>query len=183
MATSDIEKVLTVFRGIASRDAELTTKYMNPGKYTQHNPRAADGVQGLKEYVGQFPGENHHLKVVRPIRTDPTFSLRRRDSYSVRVSSLTSSDLRTAGLSSTGHFRQRQPLPMKAGTLRPTGQLRQDSLRTQRRTSRLSENTTRPFTSLGVTVRSRNTFQEIIASATNPASAMESRHSNVTCQN
>jgi hypothetical protein len=35
MATSDIEKVLTVFRAIASRDAELTTKYMNPGKYTQ----------------------------------------------------------------------------------------------------------------------------------------------------
>jgi predicted SnoaL-like aldol condensation-catalyzing enzyme len=71
MATNDIEKVLTVFRGIASRDAELTTKYMNPGQYTQHNPNAADGVQGLKEYVGQFPCENHHLKVVRAFQDGP----------------------------------------------------------------------------------------------------------------
>jgi hypothetical protein len=31
MATNNIEKALTVFRGIASRDPDLTTKYMNPG--------------------------------------------------------------------------------------------------------------------------------------------------------
>jgi predicted SnoaL-like aldol condensation-catalyzing enzyme len=62
VATSDIEKALTVFRGIASRDPELTIQYMNPTKYTQHNPHAADGVKGLKEYVSQLPRENHHLR-------------------------------------------------------------------------------------------------------------------------
>jgi predicted SnoaL-like aldol condensation-catalyzing enzyme len=65
MSTSNIEKVLTVFRGIASRDPDLTTRYMNPKKYTQHNPHAADGVEGLREYVSQFPPENHHLAMVR----------------------------------------------------------------------------------------------------------------------
>jgi predicted SnoaL-like aldol condensation-catalyzing enzyme len=62
---SNIEKVLTVFRGIESRDPDLTTKYMNPEKYKQHNPHVADGVEGLREYIRQFPRENHHLKVVR----------------------------------------------------------------------------------------------------------------------
>jgi predicted SnoaL-like aldol condensation-catalyzing enzyme len=71
MSTSEIEKVLTIFRGIASRDAELTTKYMNPEKYIQHNPHAADGVEGLKEYVRQFPLENHHLKVLRAFQDGP----------------------------------------------------------------------------------------------------------------
>jgi len=65
MSTSYIEKALTVFRGIASRDPELAARYMNPGKYLQHNPHAADGVEGLKTYVRQLPAENYHLKVVR----------------------------------------------------------------------------------------------------------------------
>jgi predicted SnoaL-like aldol condensation-catalyzing enzyme len=65
VSTSNIEKVLTVFRGIGSRDPGLTTRYMNPKKYTQHNPHAADGVEGLREYVSQFPPENHQLAMVR----------------------------------------------------------------------------------------------------------------------
>ena len=65
MLTSEIEKVLTVFRGIAGRDAELAANYMNPAKYMEHNPHAADGVQGLKEYIAQLPRENHHLELVR----------------------------------------------------------------------------------------------------------------------
>jgi len=65
MSMSEIEKVLTVLRGIGARDAYLVTKYMNPEKYVQHNPHAADGVDGLKEYISQLPRENHHLKVVR----------------------------------------------------------------------------------------------------------------------
>ena len=48
MATSNIEKVLTVFRGLASRDPDLTAKYINPEKYIEHNPHAGDGVEGLK---------------------------------------------------------------------------------------------------------------------------------------
>jgi predicted SnoaL-like aldol condensation-catalyzing enzyme len=51
MATSNIEKVLTVFQGIAAKDADLATKHMNPKKYLQHDPHAADGVDGLKDYI------------------------------------------------------------------------------------------------------------------------------------
>jgi hypothetical protein len=61
MATSNIEKVLTVVRGTASRDPGLTTKYVNPENYTEHNPDAAVGVEGLRDYIRQFPKENHHL--------------------------------------------------------------------------------------------------------------------------
>jgi predicted SnoaL-like aldol condensation-catalyzing enzyme len=65
MLTGEIEKVWTVFRGTGARDAHVATKYMNPRKYTQHNPHVADGVDGVKEYISQWPRENHHSKVVR----------------------------------------------------------------------------------------------------------------------
>jgi len=71
MANSDIEKVLTVLRGIGDRDADLATMYMNPKKYIQHNPQAADGVDGLRGYIGRFPRENHRLKVVRAFQDGP----------------------------------------------------------------------------------------------------------------
>ena len=71
MAKSDIEKVSTVFQGIGARDADLATKYMNPEKYIQHNPRAADGVEGLRQYISQFPPENHYLKVTRAFQDGP----------------------------------------------------------------------------------------------------------------
>jgi predicted SnoaL-like aldol condensation-catalyzing enzyme len=68
---NNIEKVLSVFRGIESRDPDLTTKYMNPAEYKQHNPHAADGVEGLTEYIRHLPKENHHLKVVRAFQDGP----------------------------------------------------------------------------------------------------------------
>ncbi len=71
MATTDIEKVLTVFEGIAHRDADLATKYMNPTKYIQHNPYVADGIAELKDYIHSFPSQNHHLKVIRAFQDGP----------------------------------------------------------------------------------------------------------------
>lgn len=64
MATSNIEKALTVFEGVKTKDAALATKHVHPDKYAEHNPHAADGVEGLEEYVGRLPRESH-LKVVR----------------------------------------------------------------------------------------------------------------------
>jgi predicted SnoaL-like aldol condensation-catalyzing enzyme/uncharacterized protein YndB with AHSA1/START domain len=64
MATSHIEKVLTVFRGLAGRDPDLAAKYINPEKYIEHNPHVGDGVEGLKAYVRSLPNDNH-LRVVR----------------------------------------------------------------------------------------------------------------------
>ena len=95
MPKSDIEKVLTVFQGIGDRDGDLATKYMNPKKYMQHNPHAADGVDGLREYIGQCPKENHHLTVVRAFQDGPYVFTQEEGLTSERTSSLTFSDLKT----------------------------------------------------------------------------------------
>ena len=64
MATSQMVKVLTVFRGLSSRDPDLAAKYVHPEKYIEHNPQAGDGVAGLKACIRSFPTDNH-LRVVR----------------------------------------------------------------------------------------------------------------------
>ncbi len=71
MAKSDIEKVLTMFQGIDARDANLATRYINPEKYIEHNPRSADGVEGFREYLNQVSKENHHFKPVRTFQDGP----------------------------------------------------------------------------------------------------------------
>lgn len=71
VSKTDIEKVLTVFQGIADRDADLATKYMHPEKFNQHNPHAADGVAGLREFLSHLPPDNHSLKVVRAFQDGP----------------------------------------------------------------------------------------------------------------
>jgi predicted SnoaL-like aldol condensation-catalyzing enzyme len=71
MATSDIEKVLTVFQGIEARDADLATKYIHPTKYKQHNPRVADGIAGVKEWISQLSPEKSPLKTIRAFQDGP----------------------------------------------------------------------------------------------------------------
>ena len=66
MAASNVEKVLTVFRGIANRDPELTTQYV----HTEHSSRVADGIAGLRDYVGGLAREDR-LKVVRTFEDAP----------------------------------------------------------------------------------------------------------------
>lgn len=70
MATSNIEKALTFLKGTGVRNPDLATKYIHPTKYTEHNPFAADGIEGLKEYISGFPSHNHHLKVIRAFQDD-----------------------------------------------------------------------------------------------------------------
>jgi predicted SnoaL-like aldol condensation-catalyzing enzyme len=71
MSTGEIEKASAVVRGIGARDADLSTKYVNPKKYIRHNPRVADGVAGLKEFISQLPNKNHHSEVVRAFQDGP----------------------------------------------------------------------------------------------------------------
>jgi predicted SnoaL-like aldol condensation-catalyzing enzyme len=71
MLTTDIEKVVSALRGFACRDAELTTRHVNPSNFIQHNPFVADGVEGLKDEIRQLPRENHHLEVVRAFQDGP----------------------------------------------------------------------------------------------------------------
>jgi predicted SnoaL-like aldol condensation-catalyzing enzyme len=56
---------VTVIQGIGSGNADLATRHINPDKYVEHNPRSADGVDGLREYIYRLSKEVHHLKVVR----------------------------------------------------------------------------------------------------------------------
>jgi predicted SnoaL-like aldol condensation-catalyzing enzyme len=71
LATSDIEKVLTMLQGVGSGATDLATQHISPEKYVEHNPRSADGVDGLKEYISQVSKENHHFKAVRAFQDGP----------------------------------------------------------------------------------------------------------------
>ncbi len=65
MASSEIEKTFSLLQGFGSGDADLVSRHIDPTKYKEHNPYSADGVDGLKKYVGQLAKEDHHLNVVR----------------------------------------------------------------------------------------------------------------------
>ena len=71
MANTQIEKVLAVFEGISNKDADLATRYLDPDRFLQHNPRAANGVEGLKQFIARFPREQLHITVVRAIEDGP----------------------------------------------------------------------------------------------------------------
>jgi predicted SnoaL-like aldol condensation-catalyzing enzyme len=65
MAKSDIEKVLTVFAGISAGDVSLATRYVDHKQFVQHNPYAADGVEGLTQFITQSPRDQLQLTMVR----------------------------------------------------------------------------------------------------------------------
>ena len=67
MEPSQIEKVLAVFQGISDKDEILATRYLDSDRFLQHNPRAADGVEGLKQFIARFPREQLHIDVVRTL--------------------------------------------------------------------------------------------------------------------
>ena len=68
MASTEIEKVLAVFEGISTKDADLATRYIDNKRFMQHNPRAADGVEGLRQFISRFPREQLHMTVVRALQ-------------------------------------------------------------------------------------------------------------------
>ena len=65
MATTKIDKVLATFQGISAGDPDLATRYLNPERFLQHNPRAADGVEGLRQFIRHSSRETLQLTVVR----------------------------------------------------------------------------------------------------------------------
>ena len=68
---TNIDKVQATFQGISAGDPELATSYINPERFLQHNPRAADGVEGLKQYIGHVSRETLSLTVVRAFEDGP----------------------------------------------------------------------------------------------------------------
>jgi hypothetical protein len=75
MATSDLKRVLTVFRGIGDRDPELAIKRMHPTKHTQHNPHACGGIDRVKEWIAQLPREKCPPETIRAFQDGSTSSL------------------------------------------------------------------------------------------------------------
>ena len=67
MAKSNLEKVLIVLSGISAGDVGLATQYISPDHFVQHNPYAADGVEGLKQFIRHATREQLQLTVVRVI--------------------------------------------------------------------------------------------------------------------
>jgi len=67
MTTSNIDKALTVLRGMESRDKSLAVKYIHPTKYTEHNPQASDGIEGLKDWIDRLQPQKLHLQTVRAL--------------------------------------------------------------------------------------------------------------------
>jgi predicted SnoaL-like aldol condensation-catalyzing enzyme len=110
MAPSDIEKVVAVFRGIGDRDPDLAIKPMYPTKYTQHNPHASHGIDGVKEWIAQLRRENN------PLEGDVLGQKVFFDIFRFEDGRIVEHRV----------FSTEAPLPMRVGILRRTGQLRQD---------------------------------------------------------
>ena len=68
---NDIEKATTFFEGVNRRDPTLATRYVDPRRYVEHNPRVADGVEGLRRYVEEIASDHAELKVIRAYQDGP----------------------------------------------------------------------------------------------------------------
>ena len=71
MAKSDVEKVSAVFVGISAGDIDLATQYINHKLFLQYNPYAADGVEGLAQFIRQSPRDQLQLTVIRALQDGP----------------------------------------------------------------------------------------------------------------
>jgi predicted SnoaL-like aldol condensation-catalyzing enzyme len=71
MAQSDIEKVLAVFAGISAGDVDTATRYIDHRRFLQHNPYAADGVEGLTQFIRESPRDQLKLTVTRAFQDGP----------------------------------------------------------------------------------------------------------------
>ena len=67
MVSSATQKALDVFAGISAGDPDLATKHIDSERFVQHNPYAADGVDGLRRFIAQSPREQLRLSVVRAL--------------------------------------------------------------------------------------------------------------------
>ena len=55
MEPSDVDKALATLRGVRERDPDLASRHVHPRRYREHNPDAANGLPGLREWVSGLP--------------------------------------------------------------------------------------------------------------------------------
>ncbi len=65
METTNLKKVLAVFEGISTGDVDLATRYISQDSFVQHNPRAADGIEGLKQFIDSSSREDLQVSLLR----------------------------------------------------------------------------------------------------------------------
>jgi len=70
ISPSNIDKALTMFRGIDNRDSALATRYIDPDSFVNHNPRAYDGLKGVQGFIGHLPPQSS-AKVLRAFQDGP----------------------------------------------------------------------------------------------------------------
>jgi len=64
MAGDLIAKASSFIRGLASRDPDLASRYIDSQRYVEHNPLVPEGAIGLKDHVARLPNEGR-LEVIR----------------------------------------------------------------------------------------------------------------------
>ena len=68
---TNTEKVEALFAGINAGDVEGATQYIDPVRFVQHNPLAANGVQGIEELIHESSGDQLQWDVVRTLHDGP----------------------------------------------------------------------------------------------------------------
>jgi predicted SnoaL-like aldol condensation-catalyzing enzyme len=64
MEIGGIERATAFLRAVASKNPDLATTYIDPDRYVEHNPLAADGAFGLIEYIEHLR-QGSDLEVLR----------------------------------------------------------------------------------------------------------------------
>jgi predicted SnoaL-like aldol condensation-catalyzing enzyme len=64
MEIGGIERATAFLRAVASKNPDLATTYIDPDRYVEHNPLAADGAFGLIEYIAHLR-QGSDLEVLR----------------------------------------------------------------------------------------------------------------------
>ncbi len=66
--SGNIEKALTVSKGIQSRDSVFATTYINPNNFTQHNLQCGDGIDGFNAFVESLQAVDNPPRVIRVLQ-------------------------------------------------------------------------------------------------------------------
>ena len=170
MASSHIEKALTVLQGIGNGGADLATKYLHPDKYIEHNPLSADGVDGFREYIRLLSKEDRRLKVVRAFQ-DGNYVFTQEDGLILGQHTFFEVFRFEDGLI-VEHwaFSAKAGPPNKSGHTQTDGPTEAKHLEDTEKNKSVLRRYYETFTSAATTVEANGTLLGIFASATNPAS-------------
>ena len=80
MVTTETEKVMTFFRGLDDKDAELALRHVDPALYVQHVVSATEDFTKLKERMSRYTGQDHRIRMIRNFQDGPCVFTQAEDS-------------------------------------------------------------------------------------------------------